>query len=335
LRFTVLIVGGSGSVGSKAAELLAASGDVRVIVAGRSLQKAQAVAARFGGKARHIDLARKDSWDGALSAVDLALVCMDQRDAGFAGHVLSRSIHYVDITADDRFFRAVEALPEEAVRATAVLSVGLAPGITNLLALDAASRLDKVESIEIGLLLGLGDSHGQAAVDWTMREIFAPRSEGSVAMDFGLPWGRRRAHWMDFADQHALRRTMPGVTVTTRLAFDSRLVTATLFALGAAFRNSETMMRLASRLSPNVSFGSDACVAVAEALGTKDGEPAAAAVRFSARKEAEVTAHVAAIVVRLVLEREERNGVFHVHQLFEPASLLATIERETAGMLSR
>lgn len=334
MKATILVVGGTGAVGSLVLRLLAQDASLRLIVGGRNTQKARAVASSLGTDARKIDLSASHTWENALSGVDLVLVCMDQNNARFARHVLSRAIHYVDITAGDALFRAIEALPTEAVQATAVLSVGLAPGLTNLLAVDAASRLDTVDGIDIGLLLGLGEAHGAAAVEWTIRGIFSKRANGPAIMDFGLPWGRRRAYWIDFADQHTLRRTM-SVPVASRLAFDSRPITALLFSLGAIFRDNELITRLSIQLSPILSFGSDAYVALALTKGAKEGRSATAVTRFSGRKEAEATAQVAAITARSILERPLEKGVFHIHQILEPKALFAVLERDAVGTLWR
>lgn len=297
-----------------------------MIIGARSLDAAaQSVAASFDADIRVIDLNAPSSWDVALAGVDLVIVCMDQEDPGFARKVLSSGIHYVDVTADDSFFKSVEALPEAEVRATALLSVGLAPGITNLLAANAASALDSVDRIDIGLLLGLGDAHGEAAMRWTLRNIFSARAAEPRMIDFGQHWGQRRTHWMDFADQHALRRTMPGMRTATRMAFDSRWMTALLFAAGSLFRGSRLMEEILLRISPLFSFGSDACIAAAEARGMKDGRPAQAVARFQGRKEADVTASVAAAVSILLLEKELGRGVFHIHQLFKTAELAARL----------
>lgn len=318
-------------MGSSAARLMSERGQYRIIVASRGLAKAQETAAAIGCEARRIDATEASTWDAAITGVDLVLACTDQGNLSFAAYVLSTGRHYVDVTAADPFFQAVEILPPQSVRATAVLSVGLAPGVTNLLACEAASHLDEVTSIDVGILLGLGDDHGRAAIAWTVREIFAPRAAEPRVINFGPPWFARRTYWMAFADQYALGRTMEHVRVTTRLAFDSRLITAAIFALGARFEGRRSLARLASSLAPMVSFGSDACVAVSYARGRKNGKPALAGARFSGRTEAQITAHVAAIVVDSVLRQERGCGVFHIHQLFEPAVLLAEVANATGG----
>ena len=319
----ILIVGGTGAVGSRIGKILARRSDIRVIVGARSVKEAQAVAAPLGAEARAVDLNMPASWDAALADVDLVLACMDQEGPDFARMVLSKGIHYVDVTAGDAFLRSVEALPKEGIRGTAVLSVGLAPGITNLLAADAAAALDSVDRIDIGLLLGLGDTHGVAAMRWTLRNILSGRAIEHRLIDFGRQWGQRRAHWMDFADQHVLNRTMAGVSAATRMTFDSYLMTAFVFALGRLFRGSRLMEDILLRIWPLLSLGSDACVAVAEANGLKDGRPARAVASFHGQRETVVTASVAATVAILLLEKEVGTGVFHIHQLFDATEIAA------------
>ncbi|MEC0554668.1 hypothetical protein P8853_14570 [Bacillus haynesii] len=50
-------------------------------------------------------------------------------------------------------------------------TVGLAPGLTNLLAQKAAQALDETSCIDIAIMLGLGDSHGKAAIEWTVDHL--------------------------------------------------------------------------------------------------------------------------------------------------------------------
>ena len=56
----------------------------------------------------------------------------------------------------------------EGLGSTAILSVGLSPGITNLLVREASTHLDQVEEANITVMLGLGEKHGKAAVEWTV-----------------------------------------------------------------------------------------------------------------------------------------------------------------------
>ncbi|WP_161487845.1 hypothetical protein [Paenibacillus glacialis] len=51
--------------------------------------------------------------------------------------------------------------------------MGLAPGITNLLAREAERQLCMTEEIEIAVMLGLGDAHGKAEIEWTVSSLGA------------------------------------------------------------------------------------------------------------------------------------------------------------------
>lgn len=52
-----------------------------------------------------------------------------------------------------------------------MLSIGLAPGLTNLLAAHAHRLLDEVTELDIFIMLGLGDRHGKAAMEWTVDHL--------------------------------------------------------------------------------------------------------------------------------------------------------------------
>src|SRR5690606_19119363 len=104
---------------------------------------------------------------------------------------------------------------------TAVLSVGLAPGVTNLLAARAAIPFGRIDRIDLYVLLGLGDVHGTEAVRWMLetaaRSFTLQTPEGPVMVEglsdpkatlFPKDYGHRITYRLDFSDQHVLRRTL-------------------------------------------------------------------------------------------------------------------------------
>jgi hypothetical protein len=139
---------------------------------------------------------------------------------------------YVDVTADLQLITRIEA-PDATARGrgtTAVLSVGLAPGLTNLLAAAAAAQLDTVRAVDLVVQLGLGDVHGPAAVAWLLEQITPHRHRPAPTGDaVAAPFAHRRrfiqpdrrralaAYTFPFPEQHTLRRTL-GLPVTTWLA---------------------------------------------------------------------------------------------------------------------
>lgn len=93
-------------------------------------------------------------------------------------------------------------------------------------------------------MLGLGNRHGQAAINWTLQEalhsferyednqkviVNSFIDKGQVYFDEN--YGSRTAYDFNFADQHVLRYTLSIPLVKTRLCFDSALVTKGLHIL--------------------------------------------------------------------------------------------------------
>ena len=110
----------------------------RVIVSGRSLKKAEQFSAELDQVVLplELDIHNKNSAEGILDEIALVVMCVDQKETSFVEACIQRGIHYVDITARNEFLLSVEGLDQEAKHngSTIVLSVGLAPGLTNLLA---------------------------------------------------------------------------------------------------------------------------------------------------------------------------------------------------------
>ncbi|WP_339156547.1 hypothetical protein [Actinomadura luteofluorescens] len=153
------------------------------------------------------------------------------------------------------------------------LSVGLAPGVTNLLAREAGGG-----DVEIGVLIGAGDRHGPSAVDWTLDSL-AGLGE-SWRMRFPAPYGVRTVHRFPFSDQY----TLPG-RVRTGLCLDSRAMTALLPRL-VPFRDLAPL-RAAFR---RVHIGGDGFAVAVASGGTVRS--------FAGRRQSRATGLAAAMVVR-------------------------------------
>ena len=320
---TILIAGGYGAVGHKIAQQLASRKDIAVIIAGRSLDKARAAATAIGAEARMIDLRQSASWPPALNGVDLVVTCIDQTDTGFLEALGERRIASVDVTADDGYFRKAEALN---LPTTAIFSVGLAPGLSNVLATAAARTMERLDKIEIGILMGTGDEHGTAAIAWSMAQMFDPEAPRDDAMvDFGPDFGLRRAYFMNFADQHVLRRTLPGTSAITRVAYDRALLTSLLFWAGRRFAGNKAIEALFNRISHLPLPGSDKCVLSIRAHGQISDRPVQRSAMFQGRREAAVTAAMAVAVVDTLLSGSMQPGVRHAHQVVDADTILAKI----------
>lgn len=323
----ITIIGGYGHVGKKIARRLAAKPGLTPRLAGRDLTRARAAAAEIpGAEAAHLDLARPESWDAALAGTQIVVACLDMPDDRFARALLSRGLGYADISATDAVLRRIEGLDALARRsgALAVLSLGLAPGLTNLMAAEAVRRLDRVDSVGIGVLLGLGDSHGTAAIDWTL-DTLRPLAPGDIRrLDFAS--GSVPTIPFDFADQHALTRAgLPGVT--TRLGLGSPLVTPLSLRLLAAMAQRPRLKALLRWSLPKIRVGSDRTGLVVTAEGWRDGRPARERLTLDGRGEAEITALVAAEMLARMAARPE-TGVHHLQALWRLDDLAPALTAE-------
>lgn len=347
MKERIVIVGGYGHVGQKICTELGERYPGKVYAAGRNFARAEQFSLSTGGKVKPLQLnigdkIASDIWD----TTKLIIMCLDQTDTTFVQACLDRGIDYVDISANDLFLSQVERLHAEAAssRATAVLSVGLAPGLTNLMAHYAKRLMDQTNAIDISIMLGMGDQHGNAAIEWTIdnlgtkfdviqdgvRTEVMSFTEGKKT-DFGAGLGRKKAYRFNFSDQHVLPRTLDVLSVSTRLCFDSSAVTgflAWLRALGVFSLLEFTPIRSAAiLLFSKIKLGKEMFAVKIDAWGTKGQQDMLVECFLQGKKEAEITAKVAVVVADAIYHSSHPHGVYHIEQLFRLEDLLGSIDQ--------
>lgn len=333
---TLVVLGGYGAVGRHVADALATWYPGRVVVAGRDPQRAVALAREVPGvvAGRGVDVRRPDEVRALLEGAHAVVMCVEVANREVAELCLEAGVHYVDVSASAEVLAAIEALDgvARASGGSAVLSVGLAPGVTNLLARQVAERLPSATAVDIAIVLGLGGDHGPDSLRWTVERLVRRRPSGApraAPATVDVPgFGRRRLHPFDFSDQHTLSRTL-GIPVRSRVGFDSSALTAAVFALRTAgvlapFRGERGRAALRAVFS-RARAGAPRFVVQAEASDAR-GRRAWAAT--SGEQEARATGVVAAHVMRSVLEGALPGGVLHVHELPGWRDLLARLARE-------
>ncbi|WP_234330869.1 saccharopine dehydrogenase NADP-binding domain-containing protein [Streptomyces sp. NRRL F-4474] len=304
----IVVVGGYGAVGATVAATLEGWFPGRVVVAGRD----EARARLLGGV--RADVADPDGFRRTLEELgDVAVVvlCVEPPDTGVARVCLERGVHLVDIGATRRLLDGVADLHDLAAGAgaTAVLSVGVAPGLTNLLARRVHEAVGGAERIDLTVLLGAGERHGADAVRWTVEGLAGPVAEAPLRTT--LPGhGRRTAHPFPFSDQHTLPRTLGVEQVTTRLCLDSKPLTTALFGLRAAARRPAVRRALTAAFS-RIHLGGDGFAVRADA---RRGDLHAACA-VTGREQSRMTALAAAYATRALLTGALPVGVHHIEQL--------------------
>ncbi|RDI48904.1 NAD-dependent epimerase/dehydratase family protein [Nocardia mexicana] len=302
---SVLVLGGYGAVGAHLVRLLRAEG-ITALAAGRDPARADRV----------VDLGVPGGLETALSGISVVVNCAGVEDVRVVEECARRGVTFIEISATSEYVRALEH-----IAGPVVLGVGLAPGLTTLLAVDALSACPGPVDILVGL--GSGEQHGPAATAWTYRLLGQrfPDPGGTLVRNFTRPArftippaaGYRSfpALRADFADQHRLTREF-GVPVRTYLRLDSRLATAGLAGL--------TWAPPLRALGPPRMPGTDRWVVLAR---TSDGTARWA----TGRGQSLATAAVAAATVGEVLRREITTATW-LHDLLE----LGTLWRQSAAM---
>ena len=312
----ILILGGYGAVGREAATaLLRPAPQPEVVVAGRNPHTAQPVPTTTSMR---VDVSNRGDLADALNGVDAVLMCAERDNARVARACLERGIDYVDVSASHHVLAGIEHLDDLARRhdATAVLSVGLAPGVSNLLARHCVER-SPAREVDIGVLLGSGEQHGRAALDWTLDGL--GQLDGSWTMHFPAPYGTRTVHRFPFSDQYTLPQTLGLTTASTGLCLDSRLTTGLLTAAGrpavahVLHRPRVRSMLLASLAG--VLLGGDGF-----AVTVRSGTVQAA---FGGRGQSRATGRAAALLIRQLPALPP--GVRHIEQLVEPTTFLTEL----------
>ena len=339
----ILIIGGYGHVGRIISLELADQFPHHVIAAGRSLQKAEKLSLESKGTILPLSLDifnLKTSIEEVLNGVSQVIMCLDQPDTHFVEEIVRKGIDYIDVTASNSFLESMTTHDDLAKTfgSSVILSVGLAPGLTNLLAAHVNEELDEINHLDIFIMLGMGDEHGDAAIYWTLDNAnteFSVWEEGrqKIVRSFedgkrtSLPSiGTRTAYRFNFPDQHSLPKTLGFRSVSSRLCFDLEIVTkifAALKKIGALgiLRRRKARNILAKGLK-YIKVGSNQFAIKVEAAGKKNGKSVKLSSTALGADEARMTGMIATQVAHQLYSGDPPSGIFHIEKLFELDTLM-------------
>jgi saccharopine dehydrogenase-like NADP-dependent oxidoreductase len=212
--------------------------------------------------------------------------------------------------------------------------VGLAPGLTNLLASHCTAVLEEVHNVDIFLLLGMGEVHGESSNQWVLDNLnseYHVRQSGEEkrVQAFGefkrtvFPGdaGKRSAFRFNFSDQHTVVRTLGIDSASTWTCFDSAFFTWFFYVekkLGLlSLLRFATVKGMYLKLLGSIHMGSDVFIAQVVANGTANGKPTSYTCSVSGHGEGRITGLVAADVAEHLCTSTTPPGVFHIEQLFD------------------
>lgn len=334
-----MVVGGYGDVGKRICRDLSVRYPGRVIVAGRDPNKAKQFAQAFKGKVawQLLDIIEESYYSDVLRDVRIVIMCFDAPDDSFAKECFKNGTDYIDISATYELLSQIYQLNDNAKinGCTGILSVGLAPGLTNLLAKSAIQGLYNVERVDIYILIGLGDDHGEASIYWVLDNINADfmiwvedsqekvrsfiESKSTV---FPSPLGKRKAYRFNFSDQHVLPQTLKVPTVGTWACFEDRKTTELMHWLRVSGLSKlvkrDPLRKLAKNVFDSIKVGTDIFAVKVEATGWQESQAVIKERVAQGHSEASITAQIASQVAGYVLENDLPHGVFHIEEVFDP-----------------
>lgn len=344
----ILIVGGYGVVGSLVAESIAKLYEGRVILAGRSLGKAEIACRALGWGTRPLAFDMNDvrAIDVGLSGVGTVIVCVAQQQPHLLRAAAIRGLAYTDLSPRLAFWSGVSELEAQAKLSGAriLLGTGLSPGISNVMARRLADELGTIERIQTAICLSLGDRYGQDSLRHVFESLERPfmvqeAGQQRRALPFGEPAriafpepvGPRTTYRFPWSDVVYYPKTLGAATAVGRFALQPVWLGAAagclfkagalrhLGALGLNSQGSRALHWFKRRYAADDTF---ALVVDAEAAGRRRR------MTLVGRKQALATAASAAEMLRMLVADEiTAPGVWFAEQVVPPEPFFAALAR--------
>ncbi len=206
---TLLILGGYGVFGSRLARRLTSRTEHRVVIAGRDLSQARALASELGCEAVEMDTGAS-----GLKArmaplkpdfiIDAAGPYQSYGDDPYcvARAAIDLGAHYLDLSDDGTFTAGIAALNDAAERAgvTVLSGVSSVPALSSVVAAHLADGLEDVHAIEAVILPGNRAPRGRSVMRSILSQVGRP-----LRLWEGRDWSVRAA-WSDLqrVDLHVI-----------------------------------------------------------------------------------------------------------------------------------
>jgi saccharopine dehydrogenase-like NADP-dependent oxidoreductase len=232
----VLILGGSGRVGSSVAADLIQHVDAEITIAGRNVSTGTQISAHLGEKVQFtaFDLREQAALSRAVANADLVVHCagpFHYRDTSVLQTCIEKGVNYVDVSDHPSFTRKALACREaaEAAGITAIINTGIFPGISNSMVRQDVEQLDEADRIHLSYVVAGSGGAGvtvmrttflglqrpfQAWINGQWQEI-KPYSQRE-AIQFPDPYNRTGVYWFDMPETFTLPSTFPVKTVITK-----------------------------------------------------------------------------------------------------------------------
>lgn len=347
------IVGGYGATGRAVAAELRTSDDYAVLIAGRDLEKANAIAAQLGDRvsAARVDVTDPESLDALCGRCSLVINCagpvMMLRDR-VAQAALRQRCHYVDVAGLSLVREALQGREREITEAglSYVISAGWLPGLTEVLPLYAyaiaKSRFDCVGSVT--LYVGDSGEWSENAIRdaaWFVHKSGLPgtpcfrngeltrasMADSMCRVSLPEPIGTRRFSLYLTAEQATVGHSLRDCAFSS-YSYLPRFRTALVGAAVALLPLPESLQVRLLRGALRAESLPVGGFAVAQVRGQKDGSAVllSAQVTFDRDRGYWLNGLVAATMARYVADGKVRPGLRYLAEAVDAAGFVATLK---------
>lgn len=299
----VLIIGGSGRIGSSVAADLVAHTQAEIKITGRNPVTGNAASSNLGSQVHFmaLELADKELLREAIAQSQIVIHCagpFHYRDATVLKTCIENGVHYLDVS-DHRSF-TVKALKyqSEAQKAgiTAIVNTGIFPGISNSMVRHDVEQLDSADRIHLSYVVSGSGGAGLTVMRTTFLglqnpfeswidakwQVVKPYSDRET-VTFPPPYGKTGVYWYDMPETFTLPDTFPVKTVITKFGsvpdFYNYLTWWVAKTWPASWLKNSAAIEFLSNVSYKMTGVSDRFTGIGVAIrsevsGIKNGQPA-------------------------------------------------------------
>ncbi len=229
----IMIIGGHGKVGQYITKELK---NYSLVLAGRNEEKIKSFIKKKKLIAEVCIMDIHNIKFELLHNIGWVIVCIDQENTLLVEYCDSHGIDYMDVTANSEYIGKIQKLKLKRT-SKILLGIGLAPGLTNLMAENFIRMYPMTKSIDIQLILGMGEKHGEAAIKWTLDNFL--KNYSHKIHGYMKPYTRKskvkseknryNTYNFNFVDQHMLNTKYEDKVFTTYLGFDQQAISVLLY----------------------------------------------------------------------------------------------------------